>query len=48
MAKAPANAGSEASSVKIEEGTETPATPNTIAKPKTVSTDNFGNQIEEA
>jgi hypothetical protein len=38
----------DAVSVKIEDGTETAATPATIAEPKTVTTDTFGNKIEEA
>lgn len=47
--KAPVKgAASDASSVKIEDGTEAAPTAKTIAKPKTVSTDNFGNKIEEA
>ncbi|MCP3400414.1 hypothetical protein [Bradyrhizobium sp. CCGB20] len=37
----------EAPSVKIEEGTVDATAINVIAEPKTVSTDTFGNKIEE-
>ncbi|NPU64606.1 hypothetical protein HL667_06315 [Bradyrhizobium sp. 83012] len=46
--KAKANVVEEAPTVKVEEGNATAPTPNTIAEPKTVSTDVFGNKIEEA
>ncbi|UYO52506.1 hypothetical protein [Rhodopseudomonas palustris] len=37
----------ETPEVKIEEGTADAAALNVIAEPKKVSTDTFGNQIEE-
>jgi hypothetical protein len=48
MTSKPNKAAEDTSAVKIEDGTETAATPATIAEPKTVTTDTFGNKIEEA